>query len=120
MRIALLVTALMIMGGMNVLTVSMAHAEPSRQAINVDLVLPATLASSDAPFYQEAQVKIGDQMIPVTQGALPSGVLAQYQPENKAIIISNAISSSEEEKGQALLDVVAAIQANTIIPAAGR
>lgn len=86
----------------------------------VDLVLPANLASPDAPFYQEAQIKIGDELIPVREGTLPAGVVVQYQPENKAVVVSNAKTLSEADKGRALLDVVDAIQASTIAPAAGR
>lgn len=119
MRISLfaigLVTALVL--GFSPVTAAPAQAE---SGISVDLVLPANLASDDAPFYQEAQVKIGSELIPVREGNLPAGVLVQYQPENKAIVVSDAKNSSEAEKGKALLDVVDAIQASTIAPAAGR
>ncbi len=98
MRISLFFTALMIAGG---LTVSVAQADSLASSPNVDLVLPANLASADAPFYQEAQVKIGNELIPVRQGNLPSGVLAQYQPENKAVVVSDATGSSEADKGKA-------------------
>jgi len=89
-------------------------------AQDVDLILPPALASKDAPFYQEAKVKIGNEVVPVKQGDLPAGTLAQYQPQNKAVIISNTSSASDNDKGQALLDVVAGLQANNITTAAGK
>lgn len=103
--------AVVFMTGM---TVTAAHAE------EIDLILPPTLASADAPFYQQAQIKIGEDLIPVREGNLPKGTLAQYQPEKKAVIISNTASASEAEKGRALLDMMAALQASAIAPAAGQ
>lgn len=127
MRNSFFITTLMLCGIMcSPLMLSSAHADTTHadtanaMGQQVDLVLPANLASPDAPFYQEAQVKIGNELIPVREGSLPAGVLVQYQPENKAVIVSDAKNSSEIEKGKALLDVVNAIQASTIAPAAGR
>lgn len=90
------------------------------QMQDVDLILPATLASSDAPFYQEAKVKIGSDIVPVTEGTLPEGTLAQYQPEKKMVVVSNSSRASETAKGEALLEVVAGLQASSIETAAGR
>lgn len=122
MRNSFFITALMLCGMMcSPVMLSSALAESVYSSgQQVDLVLPANLANPEAPFYQEAQVKIGNELIPVREGSLPAGVLVQYQPENKAVIVSDAKHSSEVEKGKALLDVVHAIQASTIAPAAGR
>ena len=87
---------------------------------SVDLVLPGTLASSDAPFYRNAHVKIGEEMLPVQEVALAGNSLAEYQPEQNRVVVSNSKSVSDIEKGQALLDVVTALQASTVMPAAGR
>lgn len=94
--------------------------QQSRAQDNVDLILPPALASADAPFYRGAQVKIGDTLLPVQEGPLAPGKLAQYQPEKKQVIVSNDSSATEAAKGQALLDVVAALQANDIATAAGQ
>lgn len=89
-------------------------------AETVDLVLPPALTSHDAPFYEQAQVKIGERLIPVREGALPEGTLARYVPEQNAVIVSNSMNATEAEKGRALLEMMDALQASAIAPAAGR
>lgn len=87
---------------------------------DVDLILPPTLASNDAPFYRGASVKVGDTVLPVKEATLASGQLAEYQPEHNRVVVSNAAGASEGDKGQALLDVVTAMQASAIATAAGQ
>jgi len=86
---------------------------------SVDLLLPPSLETPDAPFYRGARVKLGDDVMPVTEGRLPNGVLAQYQPENKKVVVSDDGNISENRKAQALMDVVTALQVGTIETAAG-
>lgn len=101
-----------------------AHAEeaavPEMQGAQVDLILPPTLASADAPFYRGAKIKIGERMVNVTEGATTGRSLAQYDPEHDLVIVSNSPTASEVAKGQALLDVVSALQVNDIATAAGQ
>lgn len=85
----------------------------------VDLVLPPALETPDAPFYRGAKVKIDDHVVPVTEGTVAPGQVAEYQPENDAVVVTNATNVSEIAKGQALLDVVTAMQVGTIATAAG-
>ncbi|MDB5478824.1 MAG: hypothetical protein JWM96_1319 [Alphaproteobacteria bacterium] len=87
---------------------------------DVDLILPPGLESKDAPFYRGARVKIGDTMMPVTEAPLANGKLAEFQPEQNRVVVSNAATASEEDKGSALLDVVVGLQAGTIATAAGQ
>lgn len=89
-------------------------------AQDVDLILPPTLASDSAPFYKEAKIKIGNDIMPVKEGTLPDGMLVQFQPENRAVIVSDASDVTDEAKGQALLDVVIGLQASNIETAAGQ
>lgn len=96
-----------------------AFAQDAGLSGDVDLILPPTLASSDAPFYREAKVKIGETLLPVQEAALSGDKLAEYQPENKRVVVSNSASASESDKGEALLEVVTALQASTIATAAG-
>jgi hypothetical protein len=86
----------------------------------VDLILPPALESADAPFYRGAQVKLGDQLMPVREGALPKGQLAAFVPEKNAVIISNKQDASQADKGRALFDVLDALEAGAIAPAAGQ
>lgn len=86
----------------------------------VDLVLPPVLETPDAPFYRGAKVKIDDKTIPVIEGRLAPGQLAEYQPENGQVVVSNSDTISEADKGQALLDVVSALQVGDIATAAGQ
>jgi hypothetical protein len=97
-----------------------AHAQAENLSGDVDLILPPVLASSDAPFYRGASVKVGDVVMPVKEAATTNGQLVQFQPENKQVVISNAAGVSENEKGAALLDVVTAMQASAIATAAGQ
>lgn len=86
---------------------------------SVDLILPPALASKDAPFYEGAQVKIGDVVMPVRMGDLPEDQLAAFNPEDKELVISDSKTATEEDKGKALFDVLDALQAGAIAPAAG-
>lgn len=86
----------------------------------VDLVLPPALATPDAPFYRGAKLKIDDHLVPITEGKLASGQIAEYQPENNVVVVSDSATISEVAKGQALLDVVSAIQVGSIATAAGK
>lgn len=85
----------------------------------VDLILPPALASKDAPFYEGAQVKIGDTLMPVRTGALPEDQLAAFNPDGQELVISDSKAATEEDKGRALFDVLDALQAGAIAPAAG-
>ena len=85
----------------------------------VDLVLPPALETPDAPFYRGAKVKVDSDMIPIVEGELPPGQVAGYAPEFHAVIVSNSNTISEADKGQALLDVVSAMQVGDIATAAG-
>lgn len=85
----------------------------------VDLVLPPALATPDAPFYRGAKVKVDDRMLSVTEGALAPGQIAEYQPENDTVVVTDSATVSEAVKGQALLDVVSAMQVGEIATAAG-
>lgn len=96
-----------------------AAAQPALSG-DVDLILPPVLASSDAPFYRGAAVKVGDTVLPVKEAATTNGELAEYQPENNQVVVSNAPNASETDKAQALLNVVTAMQANAIATAAGQ
>lgn len=87
--------------------------------VAVDLILPPSLESKDAPFYRGAQVKLGDEMIKVREAALPEGQLAAFHPEEKSVIVSDKKDATEEAKGQALLEVLDALQAGAVAPAAG-
>lgn len=87
---------------------------------DVDLILPPALESSDAPFYRGASVKVGNNVLPVKEAPLPEGTLAEYQPEKNLVVISNSATASENDKGQALIDVVTAMQASAIQTAAGQ
>jgi hypothetical protein len=87
---------------------------------DVDLILPPTLASSDAPFYRGASVKVGNTIIPVKEAATTNGQLAEFQADKNQVVISNAANASESDKGQALLNVVTAMQASAIATAAGQ
>lgn len=84
----------------------------------VDLLLPPQLAKG-APFYQDARVKIDDAIVPVTQDSLPDGQLAAYQPEQNRVVVSNSKTADESAKGTALLEVIDAMQAGAVAPAAG-
>ena len=86
----------------------------------VDLILPPQLVSADAPFYRGAKVKIGTHVTPVQEAPLPQGQLAAYVPETGEVIVSNSTTASETAKGQALLDVVTAMQLGDIATAAGQ
>ena len=88
-------------------------------ADSVDLVLPPVLEATEAPFYQGAHVKLGDDMMPVQEGSLPKGQLAAYVPEKNAVIISNTPHATEADKGRALLEVLSALEAGAIAPSAG-
>ncbi len=85
----------------------------------VDLILPPALASKDAPFYEGAQVKIGDALMPVRTGKLPSDQLAAFDPDNHELVISDSQNASETDKGKALFEVLDALQAGAIAPATG-
>lgn len=99
---------------------STAHAQDTTLSGEVDLILPPSLASADAPFYRDARIKVGETVMPVEEAALPSGTLAEFQPENGRVVVSNSSTDSELAKGQALLDVVSALQASAIATAAGQ
>lgn len=86
----------------------------------VDLILPPALASKDAPFYEGAKVKIGDTLMPVRLGDLPDDQLAAFNPDDQELVISDSKTATEEDKGKALFDVLDALQAGAIAPAAGR
>ncbi len=88
-------------------------------AANVDLILPPALESADAPIYHGAKVKIGDTTVPVKEAPLPPGQAAAYQPEKGAVVVSNRKDISEEVKSQALLEVLQALEAGAVAPAAG-
>ncbi len=98
---------------------SLAQAQTALSG-DVDLILPPVLASSDAPFYRGAAVKVGDVVMPVTEAATTNGELAQFQTEKNRIVISNAENVSDNAKGQALIDIVTAMQASAISTAAGQ
>ena len=91
------------------------HAESEQ----VDLILPPALASKDAPFYEGAQVKIGEALMPVRTGKLPSDQLAAFNPDAQELIISDSQAATETDKGKALFEVLDALQAGAIAPAAG-
>ena len=99
---------------------SVSHAQSAALSGDVDLILPPALASNDAPFYRGASVKVGNNVLPVTEAATSNGSLAEYQPENNQVVVSNAANATETDKAQALLDVVTAMQANAIATAAGQ
>ncbi len=86
----------------------------------VDLILPPVLATPDAPFYRGGSVKIDNRVLPITEGALPPGQLAEYQPENNTVVVSDSTTVSDTNKAQALLDVVSALQVGDIATAAGQ
>ena len=96
-----------------------ANAQPVLSG-DVDLILPPVLASSDAPFYRGAAIKVGNDVLPVTEAATSNGELAEYQPEQNQVVVSNAANASEEDKARALLEVVSAMQASAIATAAGQ
>jgi hypothetical protein len=87
---------------------------------DVDLILPPNQIAADAPFYRGATVKVGDKIIPVTEAATTNGQLAEFQADKNQVVISNAAGASESDKGQALLDVVTAMQASAIATASGQ
>ena len=87
---------------------------------DVDLILPNGVAVGDAPFYRGASIKVGEDVLPVKEAATSDGSLAEYQPENNQVVVSNAAGVSESDKGQALIDVVTAMQASAIATAAGQ
>lgn len=86
---------------------------------SVDLILPPALESPDAPFYRGATVKVGADVMPVVEGQLPNGVAAQYMPDDNKVVVSNDNNISENRKGQALMDIVTALQAANVATAAG-
>ena len=92
-----------------------AHADNT----SIDLILPPALASKDAPFYEGAQVKIGDTLMPVRTGKLPIDQLAAFNPDAQELIISDSQAATETDKGKALFEVLDALQAGAIAPAAG-
>jgi hypothetical protein len=93
--------------------------EAANAASQVDLILPPQLETPDAPFYRGAAVKMGNDVMPVVEGKLPNGVVAQFQPERRAVVVSNDSNISENRKGQALMDVVTTLQTAAIQTAAG-
>lgn len=113
------------MPGRNTLIVFLAllclapSARAADSAVTVDLILPPALADKGAPLYRGAKVKIGDQLLPVREGALPIGQLAAFVPDQHSLIISNNPDASEEAKNKALFDVLDALQAGAVAPAAG-
>lgn len=90
------------------------------QLPKVDLLLQPGLPTADAPFYRGAKVKIDEQIVPVQEGELPQGQLAEYQADKNVVVVSNATNVSEIAKGQALLDVVTALQVGGVATAAGQ
>jgi len=97
-----------------------AYAVKPYELPQVDLVLPPALETPDAPFYRGAKVKIGEETVPVIEGALPKGQVAEYQPEQNQVVVSDSDTISETDKGQALMDVISALQVGDIATAAGR
>jgi hypothetical protein len=87
---------------------------------SVDLILPPVLANKDAPIYRGAKVKIGDEVFPVLEGALPDGQVAVYDPKVQAVIVSDQKSITEQDKNAALFDVLQALEVGAIAPAAGK
>ena len=87
---------------------------------DVDLILPPGLQTPDAPFYRGASVKIGEKIFPVKEASTTNGQLVQFQPENNQVVVSDAANTSEEAKGEALLNTVTALQASAIATAAGQ
>lgn len=109
MRFAIICTILMLFA-------PMANA----QSAGIDLILPPALESADAPFYRGATVKMGDTTLAVRETALPAGVLAEFHPEQNAILVSDAADRSETDKAAALMDVLSALEAGAIATAAGQ
>lgn len=85
----------------------------------VDLILPPTLQTPDAPIYRGAQVKIGDTLVPIHEAPLPAGQLAAFQPDKNRVVISNG-TAKDEAKTAALLQVLDALQLGAVAPAAGQ
>jgi hypothetical protein len=113
MRFAIICTILMLFAPV---AASVAHAETA----GIDLILPPSLESPDAPFYRGAKVKMGDTILPVREVALPSGVLAEFRPEQNAILVSNTADRNDTDKAAALMDVLSALEAGAIATAAGQ
>lgn len=90
------------------------------ETTTVDLILSPALELSDAPFYRGASIKIGARIVPITEGTVSGTSLAQYDPAKDIVVVSNASGASEIAKGEALMDVMAALQVNDIATAAGR
>lgn len=90
------------------------------QSAQVNLLLAPALESPDAPFYRGARVKIGEEILPVQETELPTGTLAEYNPQLNSILVSTTNSASETAKAQALMDILSALEAGAIQTAAGR
>ena len=108
-----------IKSGVTVMMIFFCAATAQAADTSVDLILPPALASKDAPFYEGAQVKIGDTLMPVRTGKLPSDQLAAFNPDAQELTISDSQSATETDKGKALFEVLDALQAGAIAPAAG-
>lgn len=102
------------------LSLAAPHAHAAEAALpQVDLILPPALVTPDAPFYRGAKIKVDKQIVPITEGALPAGQVAEYHPDTNEVVVSDSDTISETAKGQALLDVVSAMQVGEIATAAG-
>ena len=97
-----------------------AHAADESYLAHVDLILPPALETPDAPFYRGAKVKVDEMVLPVIEGKVAEGRIAEFQPENNVVVVSDSTTISETDKGQALLDVVSAMQIGDIATAAGQ
>jgi hypothetical protein len=114
-----LLTFMMLSGFLACAMPAMAQ-QPTVLSGDVDLILPPALASSDAPFYRGASVKVGDKVFPVKETATTNGQLVEFQPDKNQVAVNNSSSASETDKGEALLNTVTAMQASTIATAAGQ
>jgi hypothetical protein len=95
-----------------------AFAEDKAPTLSGDLIIDGT--ETGQPFYKDGVFKLGDQIVRIEQGNLPSGKKVQYNPEWNLIVVNNDPAISENDKGVALVGLLdALILEQTIMPAAG-
>ncbi len=91
-----------------------------RLIMSEGLILSPGIEEGQA-FYKDSVFEIGDQTVRIEHGVLPNNQKVKYTPEWNLITINQDPNISEDEKGQALVELLdALIIEQTIMPASGQ